>query len=86
VKHLSIILFAAFIASAAVLPNVRSQTTQAEDSCQIKGNISKRTEEKIYHVPGQRYYDKTVIRIEDGERWFCTEEEALEAGWRKSKV
>ena len=53
--------------------------------CDIKGNISVDTEEKIYHVPGQKYYEETIIRPEYGERWFCTEEEAKANGWRKSK-
>jgi hypothetical protein len=45
----------------------------------IKGNISFLTGERIYHVPGQRYYDKTVINVLQGERWFCTEQEAIAA-------
>lgn len=53
--------------------------------CNIKGNISYRTDEKIYHVPGQQYYEQTDIDSSDGERWFCTEAEAVAAGWRKSK-
>jgi hypothetical protein len=52
--------------------------------CDIKGNISVDSGEKIYHVPGQRYYDQTQISPEYGERWFCTEAEALDAGWRKA--
>jgi micrococcal nuclease len=51
----------------------------------IKGNISKTTGEKIYHVPDGEFYDKTVIDEATGERWFCTEQEAIEAGWRRSK-
>jgi micrococcal nuclease len=51
----------------------------------IKGNISVNTGEKIYHVPGGEYYDQTVISEAKGERWFCTEAEAVAAGWRKSK-
>jgi len=51
----------------------------------IKGNISKTTGEKIYHVPGGEFYDKTVIDEATGERWFCTEQETIEAGWRRSK-
>ena len=53
--------------------------------CDIKGNISISSGEKIYHVPGGRYYDETVISPEYGERWFCTEQEAINNGWRKSK-
>jgi len=51
----------------------------------IKGNISVTSGEKIYHVPGGYYYDQTVIDESKGERWFCTEEEAVAAGWRKAK-
>lgn len=53
--------------------------------CRIKGNISL-DRKKIYHVPGGKYYEQTVIEPEKGERWFCSEEEAIAAGWRKSKV
>lgn len=53
--------------------------------CLIKGNISSKGE-KIYHVPGQKYYEKTKIEPEKGEMWFCSENEAESSGWRKSKV
>lgn len=49
--------------------------------CLIKGNINSEGE-RIYHLPGWSSYEGTVIRTEDGERWFCTEAEALAAGWR----
>lgn len=52
--------------------------------CNIKGNISVNTGESIYHMPGQEYYDATRISPEHGERWFCSEEEARHAGWRKA--
>jgi endonuclease YncB( thermonuclease family) len=54
-------------------------------TCLIKGNINSKNE-KIYHVPGQRYYAQTVIDPAKGERMFCTEQEAIAAGWRKSRV
>lgn len=54
--------------------------------CNIKGNISQDTGERIYHVPGQRYYDATRISVRHGERWFCSEDEAREAGWRRSRI
>ena len=53
--------------------------------CGIKGNISRATGERIYHVPGGEYYDATVVDIMVGERWFCTEDEARDAGWRRSR-
>jgi hypothetical protein len=53
--------------------------------CDVKGNISVKTGELIYHLPGQSFYDKTVISPGRGEAWFCTEAEARANGWRKSK-
>lgn len=45
----------------------------------IKGNIS--TEgEKIYHMVGGQFYDVTIA-----EEMFCSEEEANDAGFRKSQ-
>ncbi len=52
--------------------------------CSIKGNIS-RDGERIYHVPGGRFYDQTRINTSRGERWFCSEAEARAAGWRRSR-
>ena len=53
--------------------------------CNIKGNISVNTGEHIYHVLGQEHYWETKISPQYGERWFCTEEEARAAGWRKAR-
>jgi hypothetical protein len=69
---------------AALLLPVASGAGE-NDACNIKGNVNTRGE-RIYHMPGQRYYDDTVIAASHGERWFCSEEEARKAGWRKSKV
>lgn len=54
--------------------------------CNIKGNISFTSGERIYHMPSQDYYDETRIDFSKGERWFCSESEARSAGWRKAKV
>jgi hypothetical protein len=53
--------------------------------CNIKGNISIDTGERIFHVPGQEYYTATNISPQYGERWFCSEAEAWAAGWRKAR-
>ncbi|CTP91555.1 succinoglycan biosynthesis protein [Xanthomonas translucens pv. arrhenatheri] len=52
--------------------------------CRIKGNIS-RQGKKIYHVPGQRDYERTSIDLSHGERMFCSPEEAVRAGWQPAK-
>jgi endonuclease YncB( thermonuclease family) len=41
-------------------------------SCHIKGNISNKGI-RIYHLPGQRFYEETVISPAKGERMFCSE-------------
>ena len=52
--------------------------------CVIKGNINSKGE-RVYHVPGGRYYDRTKIDTSKGEQWFCPEAEAKAAGWRPPK-
>lgn len=52
--------------------------------CPIKGNISGKGV-KIYHMPYNRDYPKTRINTAKGERWFCNEKEAIDAGWRAVK-
>lgn len=55
----------------------------APAGCAIKGNISRNG--RLYHLPGARWYDRTGIDERRGERWFCSEEEARAAGWRKAR-
>ena len=65
--------------------NTADQSTQQEvdPNCKIKGNINSKGNH-IYHVPGSQSYDATRINRK-GERWFCTEEDARDAGWRPPK-
>ena len=64
---------------------VVSTDSQGSKDCLIKGNISFSTGEKIYHIPGCKSYEDTQINTSKGEKWFCSEQEALNAGWRKAK-
>ena len=67
------------------LRQVQSANGDAVSGCRgtgIKGNISKPSGERIYHVRGSSSYEETRIDEADGERWFCTEEDARRAGWR----
>lgn len=52
----------------------------APQGCAIKGNIS--ANGHIYHLPWSPWYSKVRIDKSRGERWFCSESEALAAGWR----
>lgn len=56
----------------------------SDPACTIKGNISA-SGDRIYHVPGGEFYRQTVISAAQGERMFCSEQEARAAGWRKSR-
>lgn len=65
-------------------PAATAPAGSATDDCAgtgVKGNIN-RNGERIYHVPGSRSYDATIVDESNGERWFCTEQQALRAGWR----
>ena len=53
------------------------------EGCAIKGNISKSG--KLYHLPGGRWYEGTRISPASGERWFCSEGDALAAGWHRAQ-
>ena len=68
--------------TVSVAPTVQIQEP-TKSECNIKGNISA-SGEKIYHLPGCGSYAKTQIDEKRGERWFCSEKEAQEAGWRKA--
>jgi endonuclease YncB( thermonuclease family) len=68
-----------------------SECTQAvnpdKPECVIKGNYdaseTKRSK-RIYHFPGCGRYDDIGVELYRGDRWFCSEKEAEEAGFVKS--
>ncbi len=53
---------------------------QAPEGCPIKGRVARG--ERIYVLPWSTEYPKARISKQRGERWFCTEAEAVAAGWR----
>ena len=55
----------------------------APTDCPIKGNIG--TSGRIYHLPGQRDYDATRISAAKGEAFFCSEADAIAAGFRPAR-
>ncbi len=52
----------------------------APNGCAIKGNISRNG--RIYHAPWSPWYDRVQVSKSRGERWFCSERDAVAAGWR----
>lgn len=61
-------------------PTEKNSDVGNKDSCTIKGNINSKGE-KIYHTEKSPSY-----KITKPEAWFCTENEALEAGFRPLKT
>ena len=55
----------------------------APDGCPIKGVVSGDT--KTYITPWSQAYERTKVRSSKGERWFCSEREAREAGWKPTE-
>ena len=63
-----------------------SQTENIDNpKCNIKGNIGKHDREKYYHLPECAEYNRTIVELHLGEQWFCSEKEANQAGYNKSK-
>jgi micrococcal nuclease len=58
---------------------ISNSTSSSSSNGLIKGNVNSKGE-KIYHVPGGAFYDKT-----NAEEYFNTEAEAQAAGYRRSK-
>lgn len=56
----------------------------APKGCAIKGNVTEHGH--IYHMPWSPWYGKVKIEEAKGERWFCSEAEAVAAGWRPASV
>lgn len=56
---------------------------RAPEGCAIKGNVTRNG--RIYHMPWSPWYQKVTIDQVRGERWFCSENEALAAGWRPAQ-
>ncbi|KIL48754.1 thermonuclease [Jeotgalibacillus alimentarius] len=54
----------------------KGSSEKSDESCNIKGNINSRGD-KIYHTESSAYYEQTIP-----EEWFCTEADAIEAGFR----
>jgi len=84
---LNLAIAAGFVLS--VLEFIPSRTLSpmaflTNSKCNIKGNISYSSGKKIYHIPGMEDYQKTVIDKARGERWFCTESEAIAKGWTRA--
>ncbi len=51
--------------------------------CNIKGNIGETKKDRYYFTPSCSNYTQTVVWLSFGDQWFCTEKEAIDAGFVK---
>lgn len=59
------------------------QNTNPKNSkCNIKGNV--REGNKTYFFPGCGNYSNVSIELDQGDQWFCSEKEAINAGFTKA--
>ncbi|WP_205753796.1 hypothetical protein [Gottfriedia acidiceleris] len=80
-----ILPFSIFFTIGASACSSEEANKEDRSDCNIKGNISYNTGEKIYHLTEDQFYDVTVIDESKGEAWFCSEEEAESKGFRRSE-
>lgn len=52
----------------------------APEGCPIKGQLAGNA--KLYVLPWSADYHRVRVSKARGERWFCSEQEAISAGWR----
>ena len=63
-----------------ILLGVISYQLYTNASCNIKGNINQ-DGQKLYFPPEHPSYDRVEIDPNKGEFYFCTEFQAVKAGW-----
>lgn len=64
----------------------QSKTNTTNPRCNIKGNIDKGNNTRRYYIPGCAQYEYTVVEKDTGEKWFCTEKEAQNAGFQLAET
>lgn len=71
-------------ASRVTLMRGRSDSRPPSPDCAIKGHVN-RSGTCIYHLPGGRWYARISMAPENGDRWFCSKEEAELASCRETR-
>ena len=52
--------------------------------CEVKGNYDIHGK-RYYHLPSFRHYSQVVVNSDKADRWFCSEAEAIEAGFIRAR-
>lgn len=59
------------------------RSSNPANDCIIKGNVNS-AGKKFYHLPHCLHYNEVIIDTASEDQWFCSEEEAIKAGFRKA--
>lgn len=79
------VLLAAEDSARQAKRGIWSSLCAGKEGCVIKGNVRRDRGTKVYHLPECYNYEKIVVNEREGDQWFCSEEEAKKAGFRKSE-
>jgi len=52
--------------------------------CTVKGNYDT-SGRRWYHLPRFRHYDQAIVNLDHADRWFCTEKDAVKAGFTRAR-
>lgn len=52
--------------------------------CVVKGNYDIHGK-RYYHLPEFRHYSQVVVNLDKADRWFCSEEAAIKAGFVRAR-
>ncbi|KKU90736.1 hypothetical protein A3H89_01985 [Candidatus Amesbacteria bacterium RIFCSPLOWO2_02_FULL_48_11] len=52
--------------------------------CAVKGNYDIHGK-RYYHLPSFRHYSQVVVNLDEADRWFCSEREAVKAGFVRAR-
>jgi micrococcal nuclease len=62
---------------------------KSSPECMIKGNIDDNapsTSKRKFYTPDCAQYSFTIVEEDMGEQWFCSEHEAIQAGFKKAET
>lgn len=59
---------------------------QTDPKCNIKANNTSGHDKRTYYLPGCLNYANVKMEKKNGDQWFCTEKEAVKAGYTRAVV
>jgi hypothetical protein len=62
-------------------PRTRNGVAARESGCEIKAIVLPNGD-RVYYIPGWQGYDRLVVNVAQGGRWFCNEDDVRAAGFR----